>query len=153
MDLLYYILYTIINRILNENKMYIASEEVRSMSGFPDIEKVHIILEEIIDEIPKDFFNDLNEGVVLLPKIKFHPKSQNEDLVVLGEYSKSMFGRNIKMYYGSFKRVYSHLSSDQLYEELKETLLHEFTHHLESLAGERGLEIKDEIRLKKYKGD
>lgn len=121
------------------------------MSDFRDIEEVHDMLERIIEEIPKDFFKDLNEGVVLLPKIKFHPKSKNEDLVVLGEYSKSLFGRNIKIYYGSFKRVYSGLSDTQLYEQLKETLLHEFTHHLESLAGERGLEIKDQIELNNYK--
>jgi len=29
-------------------------------------------------------------------------------------------------------------------------LTHELTHHLESLAGERDLEIEDEIRLDRY---
>lgn len=118
---------------------------------FPDIDKVHNMLEDIIEEIPQEFLKELNEGVVLLPQSKKHPESQGDSLIVLGEYSRSFSGRNIKIYYGSFKRVYGGLGQDEIYEKLKDTLLHEFTHHLESLAGERGLEIKDEIRLKKYK--
>jgi hypothetical protein len=35
--------------------------------------------------------------------------------------------------------------------ELRRILRHEFTHHLESLAGEKGLEIKDRIEIEKYK--
>ena len=30
-------------------------------------------------------------------------------------------------------------------------ILHEFRHHLESLAGERDLEIEDEIEISRYK--
>lgn len=121
------------------------------MSNFPSIDKVERMLDKISEEIPKDFFKDLNEGVVLLPQSKIHPESRGEELLVLGEYSRSVTGRNIKIYYGSFKKVYNGLSYEELYEELKETLLHEFTHHLESLADERGLDIKDAIRLEKYR--
>lgn len=121
------------------------------MSNFPSIDKVERMLDKISEEIPKDFFKDLNEGVVLLPQSKIHPESRGEELLVLGEYSRSVTGRNIKIYYGSFKKVYNGLSYEELYEELKETLLHEFTHHLESLADERGLEIKDAIRLEEYR--
>lgn len=121
------------------------------MSSFPSIDKVEAMLDEISEEIPKEFFKELNEGVVLLPQSKTHPESRGDELLVLGEYSRSVTGRNIKIYYGSFKRVYKGLSYEDLYEELKETLLHEFTHHLESLADERGLEIKDAIRLEEYR--
>ncbi len=123
------------------------------MSEFPNIDEVHNMLEEIIQEIPREFFKKLNEGVVLLAGVKSHPASEKEDLLVLGEYATSVTGRNIKIYYGSFKRVYRGISRDALYQELKDTLLHEFTHHLESLAGERGLEVKDAIQLKKYKNN
>lgn len=121
------------------------------MEQFPSIEEVNDILNEIAEKLPKDFFENLNEGIVLLPKYKLHPKSRDVDkLYVMGEYSRSMTGRNIKIYYGSFKRVYKYESKEIIYEKLKETLLHEFTHHLESLAGERGLEIKDKTSLDKY---
>ncbi len=121
------------------------------MSEFPDIEEVEDMLELISEDIPKEFFNKLNKGIVLLPEVKIHPESERDDLLILGEYSRSFTGRNIKIYYGSFKRVYMGLESEKVYEKLKDTLLHEFTHHLESLAGERGLEVKDAIKLNKYR--
>ena len=36
-------------------------------------------------------------------------------------------------------------------EKLRETLYHEFTHHLESLGGEKGLEIEDAENLARYR--
>ena len=59
-------------------------------------------------------------------------------------------GRLIKIYYGSFARSYSHLSESTLTEQIREVLYHEFTHHMESLAGEKGLELKDEAQLRRY---
>ncbi|MEG2456131.1 MAG: metallopeptidase family protein, partial [Oscillospiraceae bacterium] len=60
-------------------------------------------------------------------------------------------GRYIRIYYGSFQSVCGDLDDDDLYEELYATLSHEFTHHIESLAGERGLELKDEEFLQEYR--
>ena len=40
---------------------------------------------------------------------------------------------------------------EEFKERLKKTLFHEFTHHLESLAGERDLEIEDERQLAAYR--
>lgn len=122
------------------------------MSSFPTIEEVHTMLDEIAEEIPEEFFEKLNEGIILLPEYKIHPESRLEDkLYIMGEYSKSITGRHIVIYYGSFKRVHSRVSMELLRKKLKDTLLHEFTHHLESLAGERGLEIKDSQDMAKYK--
>jgi hypothetical protein len=59
-------------------------------------------------------------------------------------------GRYITIYYGSFSHVYGHLEKKALKEQLRETLKHEFTHHIESLAGERGLEIKDARYIADY---
>lgn len=122
------------------------------MSDFPTIEEVHQMLDQIATEIPADFFERLNEGVVLLEEYKIHPESKDpHSLYIMGEYMRSVTGRNIKIYYGSFKNVYRGISKEALYENLKHTLLHEFTHHLESLAGERGLEVKDFKDMKKYR--
>ena len=66
----------------------------------------------------------------------------------MGEYVEDPYmGRMIYIYYGSFLEVYGELGEKELEEELRETLLHEFTHHMESLAGERGLEIKTKRAL------
>lgn len=122
------------------------------MDGFPSIEEVHAMLDEIAEGLPSEFFKKLNEGIVLLPRYKIHPSSRdNNKLYIMGEYSVSITGRNIKIYYGSFEKTYRYRSRQVIYERLKETLLHEFTHHLESLAGEKDLEIKDAEDLRRYK--
>lgn len=122
------------------------------MNEFPSIDQVHVILDEISEEIPREFFEKLNEGVILLPRTKVHPESTDEKpLYILGEYRRSVTGRNIVIYYGSFSKAFSGISERQLKRKLKDTLLHEFTHHLESLAGERGLEVKDAENIQNYR--
>ncbi|MCL2300776.1 MAG: metallopeptidase family protein, partial [Firmicutes bacterium] len=59
--------------------------------------------------------------------------------------------RLIRLYYGSFMRVYAHAPEALLRQKLRESVLHELTHHLESLAGERGLELQDQIDLAQYR--
>jgi hypothetical protein len=77
------------------------------MGEFPDIDTVHQMLDEIAETLPVEFFNKLNEGVVLLPQHKYHPKSRSDRrLYVMGEYHKSITGSHIRIYYGSFKRVF-----------------------------------------------
>ena len=122
------------------------------MNKFPSIDEMHEILDKITEEVPEKFYENLNQGIILLPEYKLHPESRNKDkLYIMGEYVRSMAGRHIVIYYGSFKKVYNEYSIDIIEEKLRETLFHEFTHHLESLAGEKGLEIKDAINLAKYK--
>ena len=114
------------------------------------IDYVEKILNQIADEIPDEFFKYLNGGVILLNECKSHPKSAG-DLYILGEYiNRHDMGRSICIYYGSFMRLYANLPENVLREKLRSALLHEFTHHLESLAGERGLEIKDQTSLNEY---
>ena len=52
---------------------------------------------------------------------------------------------------GSFAQVYGHLPKEDLAKRLRKVLLHEFRHHLESLAGERDLEIEDAIEIAEYR--
>lgn len=121
------------------------------MDNFPTIDELHEILDEIAEEVPVEFFHKLNQGIVLLQEYKLHPESRDIDkLYIMGEYVRSVAGRHIVIYYGSFKKVYRGYSREFLREKLRETLFHEFTHHLESLAGEKGLEIEDAENLAKY---
>lgn len=59
-------------------------------------------------------------------------------------------GRGIIIYYGSFARLLGNLNETELKEEMRKTLRHEFRHHMEGLAGERGLEKEDEKDLSDY---
>lgn len=112
------------------------------------------MLNEIADDLPEYFYRELNGGIVLLPDVKVHPESKNDDdLYIMGEYHSEPcgLGRYILIFYGSFVKVYSRVRPSRQREELRRILVHEITHHLESLAGERGLEIKDMIEMEKYK--
>jgi len=116
------------------------------------IDEVEAMLSDIADELPDDFWTQLNGGVILLPEVKYHPAGMSNDLYILGDYNNRYdYGRCIRIYYGSFIQVHGHFPPDLFRAQLRSTLLHEFTHHLESLAGERGLEIKDKIQLEQYK--
>lgn len=109
------------------------------------------ILDEIAAELPQEFYKELNGGIILLPEAKLNKIGRQNDLYIMGEYHVGGgLGRYITIYYGSFERLYGHLAREPLKEKLAHTLKHEFTHHLESLAGERGLEIKDEKFLEDY---
>ena len=101
--------------------------------------------------LPEEFYKDLNGGIILLPEYKLHVKSRRNDLYVLGEYHRDRsMGRFIKIYYGSFIRMFKNLNREAFKEKLRSTIKHEFRHHLESLAGEKGLQIEDERKIRNY---
>ena len=120
-------------------------------------EETGAMLDEIAEEIPQDFYRELNGGIVLLPETKRHREGNKVgNLFILGEYHndrKGMggLGRYIAIYYGSFIRLYAHLPPELRRRELRRVLIHEFTHHIESLAGEHGLAVKDAVELEKYR--
>jgi len=115
------------------------------------IDEVQLMLDEIAESLPPEFYEDLNGGIILLPEEKLSPQAKNNDLYILGEYHRGgPLGRYISIFYGSFARMFSGLSAEDLKKRLGDTLLHEFTHHLESLAGEKGLEKWDEEQMRAY---
>jgi hypothetical protein len=115
------------------------------------IEEMEEILNEVAEGLPEVFYKELNGGILLLPESRMHPKSVGDDLFIMGEYHRGgSQGRYIVIYYGSFAQVYGHADRSVIKRRLEETLKHEFTHHLESLAGERGLEKQDERDMNRY---
>jgi len=121
------------------------------MTSFEDI---GIMIDGIAEELPEDFYRELNGGINLLPDIKIHPESDNSgNLFIMGEYHYQShgLGRYINIYYGSFMQVYAYLNPVQQREKLRQILIHEFTHHLESLGGEHTLVLKDAWELMRYK--
>ena len=115
------------------------------------ISKMEEMLDEIAEDIPKDFYTELNGGIILLAQAKKNKDHGTDDLYILGEYSRSgNLGRYISIYYGSFKKVYKNSSKKKIRKRLEKTLKHEFRHHLESLSGQRDLEIEDEQFIANY---
>ena len=117
-----------------------------------NIDRFSEMLNEIAGEMPEEFFEELNGGIVLKEERKLHPQSRNEELCILGEYHRDKYlGRFITIYYGSFMQVYGYMTEEALRKRVRKTVLHEFRHHLESLAGERDLEVEDAIQIARYK--
>lgn len=114
-------------------------------------DEVGNLLDEMAEEFPEEFYQELNGGISLLPEAVEDP--QGEELYIMGEYRNDMMGKYINLYYGSFAALaqQENWSEEDWEDELYTTLAHEFTHHIEGLAGERGLEIKDELELEQYR--
>ncbi len=115
------------------------------------IDEAGQMLDELAEELPLEFYRELNGGILLSPEEKLHPEDMTDNLFTLGEYHVDRLGRHITIYFGSFARVLGDAPRDVYRDELRVTLRHEFTHHVEMLAGERGLEIKDEERMASYR--
>ena len=114
------------------------------------IDQTNDILDEIADAMPFELYRELSGGILLMPEAKLHPKSIGNDLYILGEYCRSSIGTCIKIYYGSFARVYSHLPLDMYKEKLRAVLAHELRHHNETLAGYKDLILYDEDQIANY---
>ena len=116
-------------------------------------DEVGALLDDMAEEFPPVFFNELNGGVCLLPEARPDPEFRPGEMYILGEYCNDMMGRYINLYYGSFAALAEReeWTQEDWEDELWETFSHEFTHHMEGLAGERGLEIKDEAFLEEQR--
>jgi len=114
------------------------------------IGEVNDMLDEIAAELPEEVFRELNGGVSILPEAKLSDADPGGGLYTLGEYRRDQMGRYIVIYYGSIRAVYSSSTREEMRANLRKLLTHELTHHLESLAGDRDLEIEDEMDLEEY---
>ena len=119
------------------------------------IDEMQDVLDGLAEELPEVFYKELNGGIVLLPDAKSSEYSRKgasgTDLYTLGEYHHGgAMGNYIKIYYGSFERLFGYLSDEDMKRELRHTLRHEFRHHIETLAGDKGLIKEDESFLRDY---
>lgn len=114
------------------------------------IDETKDMLDEIVDTLPEPLFRELSGGIIVLPQSKMHPKAVDNDLYILGEYSRSSIGVLIKIYYGSFVRIYRDASRQRYYDNLRRVLVHELRHHNETLAGYKDLILYDEDRIAEY---
>jgi protein-tyrosine-phosphatase len=106
-----------------------------------------VILDDLIEELPDGIYDKLNGGVNLIED------SKKDDMgdYIMGLYHADGMGRYIEIFYGSFLDLYGDLDQDAFTDELRKTLHHELTHHVESLAGDRTLEKWDEQQAEKRK--
>lgn len=110
------------------------------------IDEVNDILDQAYEEFPEVLFQGLNGGILLLEESKPDPDA-GEDVYIMGEYCRDEMGRYINIYYGSFAALFFDEPRSVWEEELRITLRHELTHHVEGLAGDRSLEYKDSAQL------
>lgn len=116
------------------------------------IDEFSHILDDLASGLPEEFYDELNLGISVSEDAKMSPHAQNRDLYIMGEYFHTHMGRGIVIYYGSFARLHGNLPVEALMQEMQSTLRHEFRHHMEGRAGERGLEREDEKQLRDYLG-
>ena len=110
-------------------------------------EETQEALNQLIDALPPGIFKGLNCGVALLPDTVYG----DNGLLILGQYNVEPhgLGRYVTIHYGSLFAIYGYMDAQGFTEKLKDVLHHELTHHLEHLAGDRTLEIKDAQDVRK----
>lgn len=106
-------------------------------------EASEIWVAELAEQLPQEILDKLNCGIILLPDVLY----DDDGLLILGQYHVDPMGlgRYVTINYGSVVAAHGHLGEKSFKEKLKGVLYHELTHHLESLAGDRSLEVQDAI--------
>jgi hypothetical protein len=116
-------------------------------------DQVGELLDEMAEQFPPVFFEELNGGILLEEEAKEDPLFPPGEMYFMGEYIQDGFlGRSINLYYGSFLASARNENWDEetWKQELYTTLAHELTHHIEGLANAHGLDDKDEEDLLRY---
>ena len=116
-------------------------------------DEVGEILDEMAETFPEVFYRDLNGGISLLPEALEVQESAPGEIYIMGEYCNDQMGLYINLYYGSFAALAEkeEWTREDWEDELYTTLAHEFTHHIEGLALENGLDRKDEQELAEFR--
>lgn len=113
------------------------------------------LLDTLAESFPEALFDGLNGGVNLLeeavPDLDF-PQGR---IYVLGEYCSDLLGRYVNLYYGSFAAMADNedWTEANWKEELRKTLSHELTHHMEARGGLHALEDRDEAELDAWRAE
>ncbi len=115
------------------------------------IDEVNGLLDEIAEEFPEALFDGLNGGVNLLEDAV--PDPEFPDVYIMGEYCDDLLGNYINLYYGSFAAMAEAEDWDRetWLDELRTTLSHELTHHMELRAGTHALDDADAEQLEEFR--
>ena len=113
------------------------------------VDQVADILDEIAESFPPALFQDLNGGINLLEEAKPDPEFPPGEMYILGEYCDDLLGLYVNLYYGSFAALAEKEEWDEATwrEELRITLSHELTHHMENRSGLHALDDRDAEEL------
>ncbi|WP_350449554.1 metallopeptidase family protein [Aminobacterium mobile] len=96
-----------------------------------NINKFRETTNEIVEELPRELFKQLNGGIIVLDE-----KKEEAESLIMGEYVEDPFmGKTILLYYGSFVDILEGASLEEWGKEIEDTIIHELRHHIESLAG------------------
>ena len=108
-------------------------------------DQVGEVLDELADGFPAVLFDGLSGGGSLLEDPVLAPDFPEGELYILGEYCDDLLGRYINLYYGSFAALAEREDWDEQVwrEELRITLSHELTHHMEARGGLHALDDRD----------
>ncbi len=107
------------------------------------------IAEEETARLPAYVHDELNGGVLTDPSAYLHPGRVADDLYILGLYSiHPVLGRQIVLYYGSFRASLGEADEDTWRARIRETVRHEFRHHMEFRAGlrKKGTLLEEDAR-------
>jgi hypothetical protein len=111
------------------------------------------IIEELLDELPEEFFRELTGGVIVSKALMIPNYAQADDLYTMGQYHVSYGIRQIQLFKGSFDQAYPQADLAEARELLRGILRHEFRHHLESIGSihnASSLEAEDEREKQAY---
>ncbi len=109
----------------------------------PSYETMGDWLEEISQDFPEAFFQDLDGGIQLEEEALPDPEFPPGEMYIMGEYCHDLLGRYIVLYYGSFAALLAGEDEETWKDEIFATVAHEFTHHMEETAGLHALDDKD----------
>lgn len=116
-------------------------------------DRVGELLDGIAEQFPPALFGGLNGGINLLEDTVPDPEFPPGEMYILGEYCDDLLGRYINLYYGSFSALASQEGWDgeTWEEELRATLSHELTHHMEARGGLHALDDRDAAELEGWR--
>ncbi len=117
------------------------------------LEEYKQIIEELLDELPEEFFRELSGGVTVSEALVIPDYAKAGDLYTMGQYQVSYGVRQINMFKGSFDRAYPDADAARARGLPRGILRHEFRHHMESLGSihnSSSLEAEDARRKQAY---
>ena len=119
------------------------------------IDQVGEYLDSVAETFPEALFDELNGGVNLLEDTVPDPEFPEGEMYILGGYCEDCLGRYVTLYYGSFAALAEREDWDEQtwQEELRVTLSHELTHHMEARGGLHALDDRDAEELAAWRAE